>query len=195
MPTAAISIGVASCHECSGTQCGGGQDGTAIRLVQVGPHTGHVAHVVAHVVGYRGRVARVVLRDTGFHLAYQVRTHVSRFRVDAASHTGEQGLRAGSHAEGQHGGGNHAEFGCRGVDVGRDKGIQKEIPERDVEQAEADNDQPHDRAAAESYAQSFVQGVTGSVGCTCRCVGSRFHAQKAGKSGEKTTGEEGYRYP
>ena len=64
-----------------------------------------------------------------------------------------------------------------------------------LEQAEADNDQPHDRAASESHAQSFVQGVTGSVGSTCRCVGSRFHAQKAGKSGEKTTGEEGYRYP
>ncbi len=42
-------------------QGGGGDDGADIALVQVSAHTGHVAHVVAHVVGDGGGVAGVVL--------------------------------------------------------------------------------------------------------------------------------------
>ena len=182
-------------HKSGGSQSSSSQNGSAIGFIKIGTHAGYITHIITYIISNCSRITRVVLWDAGFHFAYQVRAHVGRFRIDAASHAGKQGLRAGTHTEGQHGGGNHAEFGCRGVDVGRDKGIEKEIPERDVEQAEADNDQSHDRTAAESHAQSFVQGVTGSVGSTCRCVGRRFHTQKAGKSGEESSGEECYRYP
>ena len=48
--------------------------------------------------------------------------------------------------------------------------------ELNVEQAEADNDQPHNSSATESYTQSFVQGVLGGIGGTCRSVCSRFHS-------------------
>ena len=61
-----------------------------VRAKQVGTHAGHVAHVVADVVGDGGRVSGIVFRNAGFHLAHEVRAYVGRLRVDATAHTGEQ---------------------------------------------------------------------------------------------------------
>ena len=66
---------------------------TTITLVEVGTHTGHVAHVVAHVVGDGCGIARVVLGDVSLHLTYDIGTHVGSFRVNTATHTGKQSLR------------------------------------------------------------------------------------------------------
>ena len=84
----------------------GRDDGANIGLVQVGAHTGHVAHVVAHVVGDGGGVPGVVLGDTGLHLAHQVGAHVGGLGEDAAAHTGEQSHEGGAHAEHDHGAGD-----------------------------------------------------------------------------------------
>ena len=56
-----------------------------VGLEQVRRHAGAVAHVVAHVVGDRGRVARVVLGDALLDLADQVRADVGGLGVDAAA--------------------------------------------------------------------------------------------------------------
>ena len=69
----------------------GGNQGDCVGFKQVSGHTGAVAHVIAHVVGNHGRVARVVLWNAGFNLTDQVGTHVSAFGKDAAAQTGEDG--------------------------------------------------------------------------------------------------------
>ena len=69
----------------------GRHHGNGVGLEQVCRHTGAVAHVVTHVVGDNGRVARVILRNTGFHLAHDICAHISTFGEDAATQTGEDG--------------------------------------------------------------------------------------------------------
>ena len=61
-----------------------------VRLEEVGGHAGAVADVVAHVVGDRGRVARVVFGDAGFDLADEVGADVGRLREDAAADAQEE---------------------------------------------------------------------------------------------------------
>ena len=61
---------VARKHEGRGTQRGRGEDRAAVALVQVGAHAGHVAHVVAHVIGNGGGVARVVFRYARLYFAH-----------------------------------------------------------------------------------------------------------------------------
>ena len=61
-----------------------------VALEDVGRHAGAVAHVVAHVVGDRRGVARVVFGDVLLDLADQVRAHVGGLRVDAAAHAHEE---------------------------------------------------------------------------------------------------------
>jgi hypothetical protein len=72
----------------------GREDRADERLEQVGAHAGHVADVVAHVVGDDRGVAGVVLGDTGLDLADEVRSHVGSLGVDAAADTREQRDRA-----------------------------------------------------------------------------------------------------
>ena len=67
----------------------GGDDGHRIGLEQVGGHAGAVADIVAHVVGDGGRIARIVFRNAGFHLADQIAADVGAFGEDAAAETGE----------------------------------------------------------------------------------------------------------
>ena len=61
-----------------------------VALEQVGRHAGAVADVVAHVVGDRGGVARVVLGDALLDLADQVGADVGRLGEDAAADAHEQ---------------------------------------------------------------------------------------------------------
>ena len=77
----------------------GSDDGAHVGLEQVRAHAGHVADVVADVVGDGGRVQRVVLRDARFDLAHQVRADVGGLGVDAAAHAGEQRDGGGAQRE------------------------------------------------------------------------------------------------
>ena len=86
-------------RDCGDDQRGG--HGRHIGVEQVGAHAGHVAHVVAHVVGDDGGVAGVVLRDAQLHLAGQVRGNIGGLGEDAAAGLGEQGQRAGAEGEAQ----------------------------------------------------------------------------------------------
>ncbi len=79
-----------------------GDDGDRIGLEQVGGHAGAVADIVTHVVGDRGRIARIVFRDSGLHLADQVATDVGALREDAAAETGEDRNQRSAEAERNH---------------------------------------------------------------------------------------------
>ena len=69
----------------------GSAGGLGERAEEVGRHAGDVAHVVAHVVGDGGGVARVVLGDVELSLAHQIGADVGGLGVDAAAHAAEHG--------------------------------------------------------------------------------------------------------
>ena len=131
-----LELQVAAGSKSHGTQGSSREDGAAVGLVEVGTHAGHVAHIVANIIGNSGRIARIVLGDVGFDLAHNVGSHVGSFRVDATTHTSKERLRRGTHAEGQHGGGDGNE-----TVVG--KGVEHHKPDSDVEQAETYDGETH----------------------------------------------------
>ena len=190
---------------------GGGEDRPAVRFVQIGPHARDVAHVVAHVVGDGGRIARVVFRDAGLDLADEVGADVRGLGVDAAADAREKRLRGGAHAEGDHGGGGvdqlvdrraagrherHAQMDpAVGHVLGRDDdAVEQEIPEGDVEQAEADDRKAHDRAGAEGNLQAAVEAFRAALGRARRGVGGGLHPDEAAERRKEAGGQEGDRH-
>ena len=178
--------------EGCGAERRGGQHRTAVALVEVGAHAGHVTHVITHVVGNRRRIARVVLGDAGLDLAHQVGAHVGSLRVDAAADTGEEGLRRGSHAEGQHRRGDDDQL-LRSGHIG--EVVEDQVPERDIEQAEAHDDQSHDGAAAEGDLQAAVERLARRMGRAGRGVGCGLHAEETRKPREEPARQEGEGHP
>ena len=170
--------------EGGNAQSGGGDDGAYIGLVQVGTHTGHVAHVVAHVVGDNGGVAGVILGDTGFHLTHQVGTHVGGLGEDTAAHTGEQSHGAGTHAEGQHGTGD-----VRRLQMEHE--AQQHEPDGDVQQTETHHGEAHDGAGGERHPQTLVQTLAAGVGGAAVGLGGDPHPHEAAETGEEAAGQEG----
>ena len=64
-------------------------DGDGVGFEKIRGHAGAVADVVADVVGDDGRVAWVILGNTGFDLAHQIGAHVSALGEDAAAQARE----------------------------------------------------------------------------------------------------------
>ena len=64
-------------------------DGDDIGFEQIGGHAGAVADIVADVVRDHGRVAGIVLGNSGLDLADQVGADVGGLGEDAAAETGE----------------------------------------------------------------------------------------------------------
>ena len=94
-------LGCEAARHRKGGQGNRSNDRAGVRLEEVGTHTGDVADVVADVVGDGGRVAGVVLGDTGFDLADEVGAHIGSLGVDAATDTGEEGDGGGAKAVGR----------------------------------------------------------------------------------------------
>ena len=69
------------------------KNGTAIGFVKVRAHASHIAHVVAHVICNRRRIARVVFGNAGLDFAHEVRTDIGRLRIDATANAGKQRLQ------------------------------------------------------------------------------------------------------
>ena len=142
----------------------GGDDRAYVGLKQVGAHAGHVAHVVAHVVGDDGGVARVVLGDTDLDLADEVGADVGRLGVDAAADTREERDGRGAQREAEH----IAE-------------IIGDVNKAAAQEAQTDDAHAHDRAAGEGDREGLVhtalhRGVRGTdVG-----AGGHPHAEEAG---------------
>ena len=110
-----------------------------VRLEEVGRHAGAVADVVADVVGDRGRVARIVLGDTGFHLAHEIGTDVGRLGEDAAADAQEQCEQRTTESEA------HEDRGARV--------LERDHDQRRAEEAEADREHAGDAAGAERNLQ------------------------------------------
>ncbi len=157
-------IGNRSLHECGCSECGCGKDRAAIALVEVGAHAGHVAHIVAHIVGYSRGIARIILRYAGLDFTYKVGAHVGGLGIDAASHSGEKRLRGSTHAECQHGSGDHSHL-LHWIGI-VDKHIEQHIPYRDVEQSQPHDNESHDSAGAECHIEASVKALTRGIGCS-----------------------------
>ncbi len=77
-------------------------DGHGVGFEQVSRHAGAVTDVVAHVVGDRRRVARVVLGDASLDFADEIAADVRALGEDAAAETGEDRDQRGAEAERDH---------------------------------------------------------------------------------------------
>ena len=75
---------------------------TAIRFIKVSTHARHIANVIADVIRNRRRVARIVFRDSRLDFTHKVGTDISRLRINAPAHAGEQSLQRRTHAKGKH---------------------------------------------------------------------------------------------
>ena len=73
----------------SGPNGDGGYDRTHVGLENIGPHAGHVPHVVTDVIGNHTGIARVILGNIGLHLTHQVSADVGGLGIDSASHSGK----------------------------------------------------------------------------------------------------------
>ena len=196
----------------SGAESGCRKNRSAVGFVKVGAHTGNVADVVTDIVRDGGRVAGIVFRNAGFDFADQVGADVSRFRVDAAADTGKESLRRSAHAERQHGRGDFHQLVIGSDRTGFYKGnaedgkavchvlrgvnelVEDKIPCRDVEKAEADDDQSHDRSGTERDLKSAVQALTGTLRSSAGRRSSRLHSEETAQSGEETSGQERHGY-
>ena len=153
----------------------GAHDGADERFEQVRAHACYVAHVVAHQVGDRGRVARVVLGDARLDLAHQVCAHVGRLGVDAAAHAGEQGDRRGAQGEA----GDRIEDD---VVIGALEEPQAAVQPQQGAQAQggqADHAHAHDGAAAEGDHERLVQAGAGRGRGADVGRGGHPHAEEA----------------
>ena len=63
-----------------------------VGLVEVRPHTGDIADVVADVIGDNAEVAWIVLGNAGLDLADEIGADVGRLGEDAAADAGEQAI-------------------------------------------------------------------------------------------------------
>ena len=171
---------------------GGGEDGPGIGFVEIGAHSGHVAHVVAHVVGNGGRVARVIFRDARLHFSHQVCAHVGRLGIDSAAHAGKKRLARSAHAEGQHRGRDEDELLSAG-EVG--KCLEDQVPRRNVQQREAHHGKAHDSSRAESHLKPVVKRLPRCPGRAGGGVSGRLHAHISGQGREESASQEGHRHP
>ena len=62
-------------------------DGVGLKNVR--RHAGAIAHVVAHVVRDRGRIARIVFVEIALDFAHEIGAHVGRLGVNAAAESRE----------------------------------------------------------------------------------------------------------
>ena len=68
--------------------------------------------------------------------------------------------------------------------------VEDEIPRRDVEKPETDDDQSHDRSGTECNLKTAVQALAGALRGSAGCRSSRLHAEETAQTGEETSGQE-----
>ena len=161
----------------------GGDDSDGVGLEEVGRHAGAVAHVVAHVVGDHGRVARVVLGNAGLHLADQIGADVGALGKDAAAEPREDGDQRAAEAE------RHESFQHRlRLDI-RDQ--QDRVVNRDAEQAETHHQEAGDRTGAKGDAERGLEPAgPGRVRGPHVGPNRDVHADVAGRAGKNRADEE-----
>ena len=71
-----------------------------------------------------------------------------------------------------------------------DQFVENQVPQTDVEQAEADHHHAHHRAGTERDLQAAVQPLAGRLRGPVGSAGRGFHADIAAEAGEETAGQE-----
>ena len=139
-----------------GAQHHGGDQGHGIGLKQVSSHASAVAHVVAHVVGDHGGVARVIFGDAGFNFANQVGPHIGAFGEDAPAQT-----RKNRDQRGAKGKADQRVEQMGQVLVGGQVAVahQKPIKAGDAQQAQSNDQHAGDGAASEGHVQCRANPV------------------------------------
>ena len=154
----------------------GGDRGHRIGLEQVGGHAGAVADVVTDVVGDRGRVARIILRDARLDLADEVAADVRTLGEDAAAETGEDRDQRGAEAERHHGVDD-------GAAVGRE--LQRVDQEAEIEghaeQRETRHQHAGDRARLEGELEAAGERRRRGLGGAHIGADRNVHADEAGR--------------
>ena len=167
----------------SHTQSGSRDNGTDIGFIQVGAHAGHIAYIIAHVVGDNGGVAGIVLGDAGFYLAHQISTHIGSLGENTAAHTGKQCHGAGAHAKGQHGAGN-----IRRLQL--EHKAQQHKPDGNVQQTQSHHGEAHHRAGGKGHAQALIQAIAAGIGRAAVGLGGNPHAHKTAEAGKESAGQK-----
>ena len=163
-------------------------DGADVGLEQIGAHAGHVADVVAHVVGDHRRVARIVLRNTGFDLADEVGADIGGLRVDAAADACEQRDRRS--AEGEARQYRHHLPQRLVVAAAEHRGVQQ-VEQRQAQDAEPHHREAHHRAAREGNRQGPVQAGAGGRGGPDVGRGGDPHAEEPRQTRTQGAAEHG----
>ena len=127
-----------------------GDEGHLVAFEEVGGHAGAVTHVVAHVVGDGGGVARVVFGDARFDLANEVGANVGGLREDTAAHAQEKREERATEAESD-------EDHRRGV-------LKQHDDDGCTEKSEANGEHARDTARAEGDGESAGHRVAESRG-------------------------------
>jgi hypothetical protein len=147
-------------------------DRSGVGLEEVGSHAGHVAHVVAHVVGDGGRVARVVLGDPGFDLADEVGSDVGGLGVDATTDAGEERNRRCAETEGRD------DF--EGI-VDFEPCDEHQVRRGEAEQCKPGHGEAHDGATAEGDGECLCGSGLGGLGGASVGHGGHGHADVSGE--------------
>jgi hypothetical protein len=154
----------------------GGDRGHRIGLEQVGGHAGAVADVVADVVGNRRRVARIVFRNAGFHLADEVAADVRALGEDAAAETGEDGNQRSAEAERDQRVDHQAAVRCIAERAGEDG-----VVDRNAEQRETRHQHAGDGAGLEGELEAAGERADRSLRGAHIGAHGNVHADEAGR--------------
>ena len=160
----------------------GGDDRDRVGLEEIGGHARAVPDVVAHVIGDHRRVARIVFRDPGLHLAHQVGAHIGPLGEDAAPQAREDGDEGAAEAQADE------RLEIHGAAVRRLQEI--EVVAGHAEQPQADHQDAGDGAAAEGHGQCRVQAGAGRLRGAQVGPHRHVHADVAGGAGEQRADEE-----
>ena len=158
---------------------------------EIGAHTGHITHVIAHVIGDGRRVACIILGDTGFHLSHEIRSHVGRFGVDATTHTGEQ--RDGFCTEAE----SCQDFQALhhlvtvGVAIGHVHAEEYDEERAETDHGQASNTEAHHGASVEAHLEALCQAGACRLGGTHVRFGSDAHADPTSEGAEEGPDQEG----
>ena len=163
-------------------------DGDDIGFEQVGGHAGAVADIVADVVGDDGRVAGVVLGNSGLDLADQVGADVGGLGEDAAAETGEDRDQRGTEGE-------RDERVDHGAIIGRVIGDLDEVIEeaRDREQGQAGDEHAGHGTGAERHRQALLEPDAGRLRGADVGANRDVHADEAGRAGQQRAEHEARR--
>ncbi len=165
--------------EDEGSVCNRSDDGADVGLEEVGAHAGDVTDVVAHVVGDDGRIAGIVLGDTGLDLADQVGADVGGLGVDAAADTGEEGDRRAPKTYG----GDDVNPTLLTHDV-----VEQPKTQSETEQSESGNGEAHHSAPPEgNWERSRDAPGASGLGGAGVGRGCDSHADESGEGRENRT--------